>query len=92
MRTSALNFCIYTPKTKYLPPNHHQHKSTPKSHATLKLGDHMSTPAQIHANQHNATRSTGPRTAPGKATSAANSTRHGFRSQTVLLPGDDPAE
>ena len=51
----------------------------------------MATAAQIQANQHNAQLSTGPRTAEGKARSAANSTRHGFCSQSVLLPGDDPA-
>jgi hypothetical protein len=52
----------------------------------------MATPSQIEANRANARRSTGPRTAAGKARSAANSTRHGFCSQSVLLPGDDPAE
>ena len=52
----------------------------------------MATAAQVIANQHNAQSSTGPRTAEGKANSATNSTRHGFRSQTVLLPGDNPAE
>ena len=52
----------------------------------------MATQAQIEANQANARRSTGPRTAAGKARSAANSTRHGFCPQSVLLPGDDLAE
>jgi hypothetical protein len=52
----------------------------------------MATPAQIKANQSNAQHSSGPRTAEGKARSAANGMRHGFCSQTVLLPGDDPAE
>ena len=52
----------------------------------------MATPAQLLANRANAARSTGPRTAAGKRVSAANATRHGFRSQTVLLAGDDPAE
>jgi hypothetical protein len=52
----------------------------------------VATPAQIRANQANARLSTGPRTPAGKAVSAANSIRHGFRSRSVLLPGDDPAE
>ena len=52
----------------------------------------MATAAQISANRANARHSTGPRTPAGKAASTRNSTRHGFRSQSVLLPGDDPAE
>jgi hypothetical protein len=38
---------------------------------------HPASPARIRANQQNAKRSTGPRTAEGKAVSARNSTRHG---------------
>jgi hypothetical protein len=52
----------------------------------------MSTAAQRTANQTNAQLSTGPVTENGKAASSRNNLRHGFRSQTVLLPGDDPAE
>jgi hypothetical protein len=52
----------------------------------------MATPAQITANQHNARRSTGPNTSAGKARSSRNNLNHGFRSQSVLLSGDDPAE
>ncbi|MEZ5402860.1 MAG: SEC-C domain-containing protein [Bryobacteraceae bacterium] len=52
----------------------------------------MATAAQAAANRANARRSTGPRTPEGKAASAANGVRHGFRSQSVLLPSDDPAE
>jgi hypothetical protein len=52
----------------------------------------MPTDAQISANQANAAHSTGPRTEDGKAASSLNNLRHGFRSQSVLLPGDDPAE
>ena len=49
-------------------------------------------PEQLAANRANATHSTGPVTAEGKATSSRNRSTHGFRSSTVLLPGDDPAE
>jgi hypothetical protein len=52
----------------------------------------MATLAQIAANRANAKNSTGPRTIEGKARSARNGVRHGFRSQTVLITGDDPAE
>jgi hypothetical protein len=52
----------------------------------------MSSAAQRTANQTNARFSTGPITEKGKAASSHNNLRHGFRSQTVLLPGDDPAE
>ena len=52
----------------------------------------MSTAAQIAANQANSQLSTGPITEAGRAASSRNNFRHGFRSQSVLLPGDDPAE
>ena len=52
----------------------------------------MSTASQITANQLNAKLSTGPATEAGKAKSSRNNLRHGFRSQTVLLPGDDLTE
>ncbi len=52
----------------------------------------MATQAQLDANRANARSSTGPKTAQGKARSAVNNFRHGFRSQSVLVPGDDPAE
>jgi hypothetical protein len=51
----------------------------------------MSSAAQFAANQANARLSTGPISENGKAISSHNNLRHGFRSQTVLLPGDDPA-
>ena len=52
----------------------------------------MATSAQQAANQANAQHSTGPVSPEGKAASSRNHTKHGFRSATVLLPGDDPAE
>ena len=52
----------------------------------------MATAAQVLANQANAQHSTGPVSPQGKSTSSHNHLSHGFRSATVLLPGDDPAE
>ena len=52
----------------------------------------MATAAQVTANRANAQHSTGPRSEQGKARSSQNNLRYGFRSQSVLLPGDDPAE
>ncbi|HEY3441777.1 MAG TPA: hypothetical protein VGK29_13520 [Paludibaculum sp.] len=50
----------------------------------------MATAAQIAANQANSRRSTGPRTAEGKAASSRNSTSHGLSSQDfVVLEGQE---
>ncbi len=49
----------------------------------------MATPAQIAANRRNAQKSTGPRTAEGKAVSSHNATRHGVLSENVAVSGDD---
>ncbi len=50
----------------------------------------MATAAQIHANQANARRSTGPRTVEGKAASARNNTSHGLCSKDfVILAGEE---
>ena len=48
--------------------------------------------SQVVANRKNAKRSTGPRTAPGKATSSQNAIRHGLLSSKMLLNDEDPAE
>jgi hypothetical protein len=37
-------------------------------------------------------KSTGPRTESGKAASSQNALRHGLASNTLLIPGEDPAE
>ena len=49
-------------------------------------------PEQLAANRANATHSTGPDTAEGKATSSRNHTTHGFRSCTVVLPVENIEE
>jgi hypothetical protein len=52
----------------------------------------MTTEAQVAANRLNAQKSTGPRTAAGKAAVTQNALKHGLRAQTVLLPGEDGDE
>lgn len=52
----------------------------------------MLTDARLTANRANARKSTGPRTAAGKARSALNRLQDGFRACTVILPSEDPAE
>ncbi len=49
----------------------------------------MSTNAQIAANQANAQKSTGPKTAAGKAASSRNNFRHGFTGAFSVLPDED---
>ena len=50
----------------------------------------MASKRQIRANRRNARRSTGPRTAAGKAASAANALCHGLAAaDTVVLPDED---
>lgn len=49
----------------------------------------MATEAQKAANRRNAQKSTGPRSAEGKAAVARNAVRHGLFAQRVELPGED---
>jgi hypothetical protein len=49
----------------------------------------MATPAQVAANRANGRRGTGPKTPAGKARSARNALRHGFRSGLPVIPGED---
>jgi hypothetical protein len=49
----------------------------------------MASDKQIRANRRNAQRSTGPNTPEGKDAVRLNATKHGLRSQEVLLPGED---
>lgn len=50
------------------------------------------TEEKLAANRGNARRSTGPRTAKGKARSSLNSVRHGLLSKRVVIRGGDGAE
>lgn len=52
----------------------------------------MSTPRQIAANRLNARKSSGPRSAQGKAASSANSLRTGLYARSQVIAGEDPAE
>ena len=52
----------------------------------------MTSANKIAANQANAQFSTGPRTDRGKIVSSQNSTRHGFRSQTLRVAPQDQTE
>ncbi len=51
----------------------------------------MATEAQIEANRRNAERSTGPRTAAGKAVVAQNAVKHGLLGEQVVVEGEDRA-
>ena len=51
----------------------------------------MTSDKQVRANQRNALKSTGPKTAEGKAAVHHNALKHGLLSQEVLLPGEDEA-
>jgi hypothetical protein len=44
---------------------------------------------QLLANRRNALRSTGPRTAAGKALASQNAIRHGLRAEHTVIPGED---
>jgi hypothetical protein len=52
----------------------------------------MATEKQIAANRANAQNSCGPKTAAGKEKSSMNHLSWGFCSNTILIPGEDPAE
>jgi hypothetical protein len=52
----------------------------------------MTTPKQIEANRRNARRSTGPRTACGKARSRLNAVTHGLTAQTLILAAEEEPE
>jgi len=52
----------------------------------------MTSQARIEANQKNAQKSTGPKTAEGKARTRLNGLKHGMRAETIVLPTEDLAE
>ena len=52
----------------------------------------MATEAQVQANRSNAEKSTGPRTAEGKAVAAQNAVRHGLLAKEVVIKGEDSGE
>jgi hypothetical protein len=52
----------------------------------------MASVAQIQANRLNAQKSTGPRTAEGKAAASQNAVKHGLLAEQVVIHGEDPAE
>ena len=51
----------------------------------------MSTEKQINANRQNAQKSTGPKTAEGKATSSKNAVKHGLFAEEAVIYGENPA-
>ena len=46
--------------------------------------------AKLEANRRNAQKSTGPRTEEGKKYSSLNATKHGLRTETLVLRDEDP--
>ncbi len=52
----------------------------------------MSTAKQIAANRRNAEKSTGPRTAEGKAKTRLNPLKHGLTAETIVLPFESQAD
>jgi hypothetical protein len=52
----------------------------------------MSTEAQIKANQQNAQKSTGPRTAEGKAVVSQNAVKHGLFGSEAVIKGENQAD
>ena len=61
--------------------------------ANLKSGEFlMSTKAQINANQQNAQKSTGPRTAHGKAVVSQNAVKHGLFAAEAVINGKNQAD
>jgi hypothetical protein len=60
--------------------------------ALLVTNFFMASIKQIEANRRNALKSTGPKTASGKAAVRLNPLRHGLRARDVILPDEEPEE
>ena len=52
----------------------------------------MASRRQLEANRANAKRSTGPRSADGKARSSRNSLAHGLTAEDIVISDEDPAQ
>jgi hypothetical protein len=52
----------------------------------------MTTAKQIEANRRNAKKSTGPKTARGRAVVRWNGLKHGLNARTLILPGENLAD
>src|SRR5437899_12746009 len=52
----------------------------------------MLTHRQIEANRQNAQHSTGPSTPEGRAAVRLNGLKHGLCAETIVVPGEDPAQ
>jgi len=52
----------------------------------------MSSERQVEANRQNAQKSTGPATPEGKAAVRLNGLKHGLCAETIVVPGEDPAQ
>ena len=52
----------------------------------------MSSELKIEANRQNAQHSTGPSTPEGRAAVRLNGLKHGLCGETIVVPGEDPAE
>ena len=63
-------------------------KKPPQPNARAKS---TTSAAKAAANQRNAQKSTGPRTAEGKEKAKFNALKHGQTARSLLLPGEDPA-
>ena len=55
------------------------------------MSDNETSSRRAEANRQNAQKSTGPKTAEGKARSRFNAVKHGMRAATPVLPGEDAA-
>src|ERR1017187_6328241 len=75
---------------QYFAPNDPPFRVRPPR--TVESEDDMSTEPKTNANRDNSKKSSGPRTAEGKARSSRNSPVHGLTAKSPILPGEDPAD